>query len=210
MRLLSWNLLKSDGAGVEDIARLVERHAPDLVLMQEATAAIDALPRRLGGHYARREMQRRGNGPAAWSPDRFESEAVPLPLATRLDLPVAVFRPLRPRLALVLRIGALQVACVHLDHGQRANRAQLRHLLACRPGLDMVAGDFNAIGRTSLPGFVDVGPRRPTHLAHGMVPLRLDRCLVRDWHCGPARALAFGRSDHRPILLDLEPGPGPD
>ena len=34
MRVLSWNLLKANGAGVADIARLVERHRPDLVLMQ--------------------------------------------------------------------------------------------------------------------------------------------------------------------------------
>ncbi len=46
MRILSWNLLKAGGAGVPDIGHLVERHRPDLVLMQEATAPIDALPGR--------------------------------------------------------------------------------------------------------------------------------------------------------------------
>ena len=83
MRVLSWNLLRRRGAGVEDIRRLIEEHRPDLVLLQEATAGINALPDALGGHYARREMAGRGHGPAAWSPRPFTAGTVALPLRPR-------------------------------------------------------------------------------------------------------------------------------
>ncbi len=213
MRVLSWNLLRRRGAGVEDIRRLVEAHRPDLVLLQEATPGIDALPGALGGHYARREMEGRGHGPAAWSLRPFTAEPVPLPPATRLDFPVPVRRRLTRRIALIVRLDGveaadLRIANVHLDHGQFANRRQLRHLLDQCPRLHAVVGDYNALGAVRLPGFADVGPRRATHRAKGVVPLRLDRCLVRGLRGAGATALAYGASDHRPILVDLVPDGG--
>lgn len=204
MRVLSWNLLRKAGAGVDDIRRLVEAHRPDLLLLQEATAGIDALPVALGGSYVRQAMEGRGHGPAAWSPHPFAATTVALPLAGRLDLPLPVLRLVARRIALVVGLDGIEVAGVHLDHGQRANRRQLRHLLASRPELDAVIGDYNALGPTSLPGFADVGPRRTTHRAYGLVPLRLDRCLVRGLRSTGATALAYGASDHRPILVDLD------
>jgi hypothetical protein len=66
-----------------------------------------------------------------------------------------------------------------------------------------VIGDFNMIGPAVLPGFSDVGPREPTHIAQDMLPVRIDRCLVRGMACHSARALNAGRSDHRPMLLEL-------
>ncbi len=208
LRVLSWNLLRRRGAGVEDIRRLVEAHRPDLVLLQEATAAIDALPEALGGSYARREMEGRGHGPAAWSLRPFTAGTVPLPPAARLDFPVPVRRRLTGRIALVVRLDGIEIANVHLDHGQLANRRQLRHLLDQRPRLHAVIGDYNALGAVRLPGFADVGPRRATHRAKGVVPLRLDRCLARGLRGEAARALAYGASDHRPILVDLVPDGG--
>lgn len=203
MRILSWNLLKTADASVMDIGRLIERHRPDLVLLQETTEPIDALPGLIGGHYVRKAMPGRNHGPAAWSPQPFEAATVALPLATRLDLPVPVFRIVSTRMALVVRLGSLEVANVHLDHGQLANRRQLRHLLDSHEQLDMVIGDYNALGMTALPGFEDVGPRCTTHRAYGFVPLRLDRCLARGLSCTAATALDYGRSDHRPILIEL-------
>ena len=205
MRVLSWNLLRTGGARVPEVARLAERHRPDLLLLQEATAAIDALPGLLGGHFVREAMPGRDHGPAAWSPSPFEAATMALPCAGRLDLPVPIFRAVLPRLALVVRQDGVQAANVHLDHGQRANRRQLRHLLDHLPGLDLLVGDFNALGPTRLAGFRDVGPRRATHRAYGLVPLRLDRCLVRGLRCTATTALAFGSSDHRPILIELRP-----
>lgn len=203
MRVLSWNLLRRRGAGVDDIRRLIEAHRPDLVLLQEATAGIDALPDALGGSYARREMAGRGHGPAAWSLRPFTAEAVPLPSATRFDFPVPTRRRLTGRIALFVRWEGVGIANVHLDHGQRANRRALRHLFDQCPRLHAVIGDFNALGAARLPGFADVGPRRATHRAWGVVPLRLDRCLARGLRGGGVAALAYGASDHRPILLDL-------
>ena len=208
MRVLSWNLLRRRGAGVDDICRLVEIHRPGLVLLQEATAHIDALPDALGGSYVRREMEGRGHGLAAWSLRPFTAAAVPLPPATRLDAPAPVRRRLTRRLALVVQLDGVEIANVHLDHGQLANRRALRHLLDQRPRLHAVIGDFNALGTVRLPGFADVGPRRATHLAKGFVPLRLDRCLVRGLRADGAAALAYGASDHRPILVDLVPHGG--
>ena len=133
----------------------------------------------------------------------FGARSVLLPLAGRLDLPPPLFRGIRRRCAQVLDWRGLAIANVHLDHGQRANRRQLRALLAAEPALDLICGDFNMIGRDGLAGFRDLGPRVPTHLAWGVLPLRLDRCLARCHRVAARRALPRGRSDHRPILVDL-------
>ena len=205
MKLLSWNLLHGPGADMDDVARLVEEHDPDLLLMQEAGPKLDGLKARLGGSYERCQMGQRGHGPAAWSRHEFEDlEIVALPQATRVDLPVAIFRSLADRAALVVRVKDICFANVHLDHGQIANRRQIRHLVAVRAGSDVIAGDFNAFGSTRLPGFEDVGPRATTHFAKGVVPLRIDRCLARNMVAARADALARGKSDHKPILVDLE------
>jgi endonuclease/exonuclease/phosphatase family metal-dependent hydrolase len=205
MRLLSWNLLHGSGAQADDVARLVEAHNPDVVLMQEVGPRLDTLQVRLGGHYARRQMRNRKHGPAAWSRHKLEDlETVALPRGTRLDFPVPIFRKIADRVALLFRVNGICFANVHLDHGQIANRRQIRHLVAARDGIDVIAGDFNALGSTRVPGFEDVGPRTATHIAKGIVPVRIDRCLTRNMAAIRAEALARGKSDHRPILVDLE------
>lgn len=85
-RLLSCNLLHGSGAETDDVARLVEKHKPDVVLMQEAGTRLDTLQQRLGGHYARRQMGHREHGPAVWSSHQLEDlETIALPRATRFD-----------------------------------------------------------------------------------------------------------------------------
>jgi endonuclease/exonuclease/phosphatase (EEP) superfamily protein YafD len=59
------------------------------------------------------------------------------------------------------------------------------------------------VGPLRLDGFREVGPRAPTHYANGLLPLRIDRCFVRDLACRDSRVLDRGGSDHRPIMLDL-------
>jgi endonuclease/exonuclease/phosphatase (EEP) superfamily protein YafD len=175
VKVVSWNLLRRTGAAVEDVARLIDRELPDLLLMQEATAEMEALPELAGGYFHREPLPGRIHGLAAWSPH-------PLPPPHKLPLPTSrvAVRP-RPRVAQLLRIANT------LEEGPAA-----------------VIGDYNAIGPTLLPGFRDVGPREPTHVAQRVVPFRLDRCLVRELHCAEARALERGPSDHRPIVLQLE------
>jgi endonuclease/exonuclease/phosphatase (EEP) superfamily protein YafD len=66
-----------------------------------------------------------------------------------------------------------------------------------------VLGDFNLVGPALVPGFHDVGPRQPTHRCGDLVPLRIDRCLVRGLVCSDAHALPLTSSDHRPISVRL-------
>ena len=51
--IISWNLLRTTGASIDDVIRLIRDEQPDLLLMQEATMEIDRLADRIGGHYAR-------------------------------------------------------------------------------------------------------------------------------------------------------------
>ncbi len=197
VKVVSWNLLRLEGAAVEDVAALVRRERPDLLLMQEATGEMEALPELVGGHFYWEKLPERIHGLAAWSPHALPPpETLPLPVSR---MPGRVPR----RIAQVIRLGGITVANVHLSHGQLLNRWQLLHLVRALHGPAAVIGDYNAIGPTVLPGFRDVGPREPTHRARNVLPFRLDRCLVRDLYCAESRALDQGPSDHRPIALEL-------
>ena len=83
------------------------------------------------------------------------------------------------RVCQIVDLGSIAVANVHLSHGQFLNRRQLRRIAKALPHRAAVVGDYNLVGPALLPGFRDVGPREPTHIAGDMVPLRIDRCLVR-------------------------------
>ena len=200
MKIVSWNLLRLVGASLHEVARLVERQRPDLLLMQEATHDIDRLPELIGGAYHRHPLPGRIHGLAMWSPT---PPARP---------PVAVALPsgaLIHRVCQILDLGEFAVANVHLSHGQMLNRRQLRHIAGHLPARAAVLGDYNLVGPALLPGFRDVGPRRITHVAGKLVPFRLDRCLVRGLACVEAEALPRESSDHRPIAVRLEvAGPG--
>jgi len=205
MRLISWNVLRQAGATAEDLAGLVDDQQPDLLLLQEATVDLDRVQSLIGGYYWRRSMPNRAHGLAFWCPR-------PFPEPTVLPLP---FDPLSRsgdrRIAAVLPFGDMSLINVHLAHGQLLVRRQLRHIAEGATGRVAIVGDMNAVGPTSLAGFDDVGPRKWTHMAKGILPVRIDRCLTRGISCGRAAVLARGRSDHHPILLELsgtsEPAP---
>jgi endonuclease/exonuclease/phosphatase (EEP) superfamily protein YafD len=193
LRVLSWNLLRVTGASVAELAGLVEAHAIDVALLQEATAGFEALPAHVGGAMARYPLPGRIHGPAIWARHGL-SQARRVPLFSR-----AIARH-----AVVAEVGGMLFASVHLSHGQLMCRRQAREAsLALAAGPAVIAGDFNMVGPLRLDGFREVGPRAPTHFANGILPLRLDRCFVRGLACAGARALDRGGSDHRPILLDL-------
>lgn len=193
-KILSWNLLRLTGASCGEVAALIRRERPDLLLMQEATSAIDSLPDVVGGAYHRSLQPGRIHGLAAWSPRSFATPPVVLKLQ-----PGAMFR----RVCLILDMGDFAVANVHLSHGQVLNRRQLRRIAEALPPRAAVLGDYNLLGPAMLPGFRDVGPREPTHRSLDLVPVRIDRCLVRGMACLGARALGRGGSDHRPIAVYL-------
>jgi endonuclease/exonuclease/phosphatase family metal-dependent hydrolase len=195
MKLISWNLLRLTGASVSDVVRLIEREGPDVLLMQEATKAMDGLTDRVGGEYKRTLLPNRIHGLAAWTPEAFSSapRIVPLPSGAMFD-----------RIGQVIDLGPIAIANVHLSHGQLLNRRQLRCIAKELPHRAAVVGDYNLVGPALLPGFRDVGPREPTHIAGDVVPLRIDRCLVRGVGCLGARALLREASDHRPIMVTLD------
>ncbi len=196
MKLISWNLLHRNGADVAEVADLIAAQRPDLFLMQEATASFADLVNRIGGAFSRVALPGRVHGLAMWMPHATAAPPVAHPL---------------PAGALVLRVcqivdlGPFAVANVHLSHGQVLNRRQMRSIALHLPHAAVVIGDTNMVGPTLLPGFHDVGPRELTHRMSRMLPLRLDRCLVRGLACTEAAVLPRGKSDHHPIMLRLEP-----
>ncbi len=193
IKIVSWNLLRLTGATLDDVLRLARQEHPQLLLMQEATKPIDELPHKLGGTYHRVLQPGRIHGLACWSPLELPNpQVIPLPAG-------AMFR----RVAQIVDLGPFKVANVHLSHGQLLNRRQLRCVASALPAHAAVLGDYNLVGPTLLRGFRDVGPREPTHRAGDVVPLRIDRCLVRGLICSNVNALHRSNSDHRPIVVRI-------
>lgn len=202
MKIISWNLLRLTGAGVKDVAALIERQRPDLLLLQEATEELNALPELVGGYFFREPLDGRIYGLAVWSPH-------PLPRPTVLRLPVSqVPGRVPPRVAQVVQFGEVAFANVHLSHGQFLNRWQLLRIAGALEGPAAIVGDYNAVGPIKLAGFKDIGPRQPTHSPNNIISFRLDRCMARGLRCTHGRVLARGRSDHHPIALELQAVPG--
>lgn len=201
LRVISWNLLHRSGALVDDISALIERERPDVFLMQEATSAIEPLPSSIGGQYYHQSWPGRRHGLAAWS-------TKPMHVPRALKLPASKLPGKLPtRFAQLLEVGGMTIANVHLSHGQILNRRQLRLIARSTRGPTAIIGDYNSLGPVVLRGFSDVGPRGSTHHAQEIVPVRLDRCMVRELHCSHAQTLFKGPSDHRPILLEFfQPG----
>ena len=198
LKVLSWNLLYRNGAAACDVARLIEQHRPDLVLLQEVTGGTDALAEYVGGYFHKLPWEGKSYALAAWSPyKRLVTETLQLPFSN-------VPGKFPPRAAQVLPMEGFCIVNAHLSHGQLLNRRQLRRIGASIAGPLAIIGDFNAIGPIVLRGFRDVGPRKITHMARRVVPFRLDRCLIRGMVCTGAVVLSRGKSDHRPILLELD------
>lgn len=196
MKIISWNLLRKIGASPYDVAYLINNHKPDLLLMQEATEEINILPDLVGGYYSRFPLPGRIHGVACWSPYPFFSPPM------ICDLPRGT---LIKRVAQLIDYGNFWIANVHLSHGQILNRKQLQALAGILPDHAAVLGDFNQIGPALLHGFRDVGPNEPTHKMVNLVPIRLDRCLIKGMECIASQVLSRFTSDHHPIMVILRP-----
>jgi endonuclease/exonuclease/phosphatase (EEP) superfamily protein YafD len=196
MKIISWNLLHREGAAVADVVRLIEQQRPDALLMQEVTTAFDVLPRLVGGFYAQTPLPGRRHGLAIWTrePTAKPPGIFPLPSGAVVH-----------RICQIIDLGGFSAANVHLSQGQLLNRRQLRSVVSHLPQHAAVLGDYNLVGPPMVPGFRDVGPRQPTHRMSDLVPLRLDRCLIRGLVCLKTDVLDRGTSDHRPIMVELVP-----
>jgi endonuclease/exonuclease/phosphatase (EEP) superfamily protein YafD len=196
MKIISWNLLRLTGASLHNVAALIEHERPDVLLMQEATRFIDPLTDLVGGHYIRHRLPGNvhGHGPAIWSRNPFHKPPVELALQNGL---------LIQRVCQLIDFGEFSVANVHLSHGQVLNRRQLRRIGRRLSGHAAIIGDYNLVGPVFLKDFRDVGPREPTHRCGDLIPLRLDRCLVRGLECRDAHVLSASPSDHHPIAVTL-------
>ena len=198
LRVVSWNLLRRVGACVEDIARLVKSHHPDLLFLQEATEEVTALPGLVGGHFFRHAMDRRIYGLAAWSPH-------PFPQTTALRLPASVLPgrvpPRHAQLVQFRRHQLCQCASVARPipqslavaaYRQRAGGSR-RHYRRFQRRRD----------RPCCPAFAISG-RAAAPIAPPISSIcRLDRCLARDIARHGVQVLERGASDHHPIVLDL-------
>lgn len=194
LKTISWNLLHRGGATVDEIRNVIEQERPDLLLLQEAAASAEPLLAKVGGYYASNAATGAAHCLAAWSP---------LPLRRIPEILTLQPGMIIRRHCQVISFDEFSIANVHLSHGQMLNRRQLRRIAANLPRSAAIMGDCNLVGPSLLPGFRDIGPRQPTHNAGALVPLRLDRCLVRAMHCDEARVLERGTSDHRPIAVRL-------
>jgi len=196
-KVLSWNLLRWDGASVEDVLTVIRSEDADIVLMQEAQEPVDMLPEVLGGYYARIPLPGRPHGTACWSRIPF----VKPPASCTLPSGLVVRRT-----AQMIDFGSFSLANVHLSHGQILNRRQLLRISGLMRHRAVIVGDFNLVGPVMLRGFHDVGPREKTHRMLDKLPLRLDRCLVRGLTRVDTHALPRFGSDHSPISITLRLG----
>lgn len=194
MKIVSWNLLRLHGASAAEVARLIEREAPDALFMQEATHDIGQVAQLVGGQFHRTPLPGRIHGLAVWTPAPLAAAPAVIPL------PAGTFVL---RIGQIADLGPFSVANVHLSHGQLLNRRQLRHIAAALPHHAAIVGDFNLVGPVLLPGFHDAGPRRFTHRMGDVLPLRLDRCVIRGLTCEGTAVLDRHKSDHHPIVLHL-------
>jgi endonuclease/exonuclease/phosphatase family metal-dependent hydrolase len=238
-RVLSWNIHKCTG-GIDRrydparIARMIERCAPDIALLQEVAAdgswyrderQVDVLGDLLGMQHRSyfvnvRFGRRRGAyGNALLS--RFPIVATGNVDVTQPGRKARSVLHAEVRLEMLSATRVLHVFNLHLGLGERERRRQLVQFLAGHPfaGLRrrtpiVVAGDFNDVWGTLGPRLLGPagfqGPARPLRTFPAYAPLRaLDSFYVRGSVdlvrlTTVRQAPARTASDHLPLLAELQ------
>jgi endonuclease/exonuclease/phosphatase family metal-dependent hydrolase len=231
VRIMSWNVHYAvDGSGIADleaVAGAVERHDPDVLVLNEVSrgwliggGTDDAawLAQRLGGHWA-----------FAPSADRQFGSMIlsrwPLADVRRIELPQGTGTQARSMVAATVtsQLGDLTVVAVHLEDGAGRAAVRLQQLTVLLPALEAMdaaplvfAGDLNAapsdeeIATILRAGFVsaidDVGDpgalTQPSDAPHR----RIDWVFGRGVRFQDADVLYDERaSDHLPVLTTLVP-----
>jgi endonuclease/exonuclease/phosphatase family metal-dependent hydrolase len=228
IRIMTWNI---HGGGtsrrtrdLERIVALVDRHAPDIVALQEVDSrpirtgqrsidvgsSFDFLTRALGGHSAEAKLVVAADGEyghaliSRW----------PLHDTIRHDVSL---EGREPRAAVETTVetplGLLNVVAVHLglSFRERRRQAELLVQIARRgPATSVVLGDFNDwIWRGSVQRYLATCMEARTH--HKTFPAKLPLFALDRIYCRPALILLRswtdreGRyaSDHLPVIADI-------
>jgi endonuclease/exonuclease/phosphatase (EEP) superfamily protein YafD len=207
LKVISWNLLRLTGAGVEDVAALVEQHHPDLLFLQEAIEEMADLPALVGGYFFREPLEGRIYGLAVWSPH-------PLLRPYALRLPVSqVPGRVPPRVAQIVHLGDVAFANVHLSHGQFLNRWQLVHIANDLDGPAAIVGDYNAVGpnlpASRMSGLANPHTVRRTSFPSASIVAWREVCAVPMlgcWRAGLPTIIRFRSSQYH---YQLGPGRRP-
>ncbi|GMU40317.1 MAG: hypothetical protein AMXMBFR23_11830 [Chloroflexota bacterium] len=212
LRVVTANVLMSN----TDLDRLAEdilAQAPDVVVFEELTRAIEAFSPALAAAY----------------PHRVATEVPWVTLASRWPLEDARVLPIadgdraRDLLAASVVVGGTRVSLVAVHfmppldgEAYRTNAAQRAVLQAevdATPGPLMVVGDFNAT--TLSPSFARLlsgtGLRiatssrlaEPTYYAYGRFGVRIDHVLVRGVTVAEEAAFDLTGSDHRGLVVEV-------
>ena len=148
MKVISWNLLRLTGAAVEDVAALIAREKPDLMLMQEATEP--------HGRRCRRWSAAISTGCPGWGASTASASGACTASRrrARCSLPASRLPGRLPRRrAQLVQLGDITFANVHLSHGQLLNRRQLARIAAALRGKpSAIIGDYNMVGPRPAAG----------------------------------------------------------
>ncbi|AEE44998.1 endonuclease/exonuclease/phosphatase family protein [Cellulomonas fimi] len=219
MRLMTYNVkgLQLDGRAV---AQVVRQARPDVLAVQEP-------PRGLPGRWRVRRFARRAglrvvvNGRGSRTTALLVAPGLHVSHAHALRLPWREGTVRRG--AAVARVEGVVVAAVHLSlvRDERAQHLELllRHLAAAPPAPRVVLGDLNEppdgpAWHRLLEGLVDACPDGPPTYPAVDASLRIDAVLVDPSLTVRSAAvhdddLVLRASDHRPLVVDVEPAAPP-
>ena len=224
MRLMSINvhLYNRNAASLLDA---VQRAAPDVLVLQEYSQAIDdAVRGALAAEYTYQLRKPQADNGDGWAVYSRRPLLAPIDTALQLD-----HSKRQARFAVRLADKEVIIYALHLTSPQsmdkigrnRAEVADLVELLATETKPVILAGDFNFTASTANAAALRARGMRDTHdlagegrgstwrfrklpLAYRLPGFRIDHIFIGpELTCTNARVLDIAGSDHRPILADI-------